>query len=752
MPDTTTEADAIRFFFTGAASDMAPQRDPDLCLGGYASTQRVESMGWNSSDPMVGLAILHVGPGVARGNGSITALDSDTVNWKPSGGTVGASVAIANGEEKILDSGTPGQYVHVRRYSDIPLKAAHAYNVVNRYNNVIGGTNITDAQAVAGRVDYRAIMIKNVSALSVSGIYLWVGAGTSTVAVAKETPVANAIQTIANATTAPTGVTWNTGTTSGTGLNIGTLAAGEMIGIWIRRTITAGASASAGLLTELLSKFTYSAVEYNTGLRGKFRIARGTEIDADFPGIVEYGIWIGQDAEPNLSAAADETWTTTGHTTSLSLAVDHTYHYVIRSKNKYGLWSQDFTSTPFIVAADGSDSPLPPSAPTDIVVGQNVSDEPKITALYEPAPDSTHRAMIWVIWLTLDGTTPDTADPPYGYTVMGRRDGVETLLWEDSGASLMDDTPMKAIVRTRRLRTLPGDVFSPDTTQLPGSGAGSIVVSDELADWDSTGYAKIETFTGELQEVIEYSALVVGSGISTFTVLSGGRALFGTTATATVSNNVITPISIVDSTNTDVTTENIDLIAPVRPDGAIFLGVNEEQEQSPIEGPDGVTPIVIDAGENVYFLQGEGWTEFWIDTVLVWKCIYDSGDAANAGIYIPSEWDLYFTAPITGTAADSDGFDVVDGNTVYVSVNGQRRMLIDVLNMDIKSDAFSCIADLVDTDASEAVWPQYAQTVFTVWDPGTADYVDYFSVTTAGVLKAQFDTYNTLNQAAVEAL
>lgn len=51
----------------------------------------------------------------------------------------------------------------------------------------------------------------------------------------------SAIATIAGATTAPAGVTWNLGFTSALGLNIGTLTTGQQIGIWLWRQIPAGA-------------------------------------------------------------------------------------------------------------------------------------------------------------------------------------------------------------------------------------------------------------------------------------------------------------------------------------------------------------------------------------------------------------------------------------------------------------------------------------------------------------------------------
>jgi hypothetical protein len=65
----------------------------------------------------------------------------------------------------------------------------------------------------------------------------------------------SAIQTIANGTTAPTGVTWNTSIRAATGLQIGTLQAGQQVGLWIWREVPAGLVATPAALIQLLDVF-----------------------------------------------------------------------------------------------------------------------------------------------------------------------------------------------------------------------------------------------------------------------------------------------------------------------------------------------------------------------------------------------------------------------------------------------------------------------------------------------------------------
>lgn len=56
---------------------------------------------------------------------------------------------------------------------------------------------------------------------------------------------AASIQTIANETTAPAAVSWNPGCTAATGLAIGTIGAGQQVGIWVKRELPVGAYSTA---------------------------------------------------------------------------------------------------------------------------------------------------------------------------------------------------------------------------------------------------------------------------------------------------------------------------------------------------------------------------------------------------------------------------------------------------------------------------------------------------------------------------
>jgi hypothetical protein len=132
-------------------------------------------------------------------------------------------------------------------------------NVNNSLGKYISTTEITDntlnnlfddisgAENAASTVDYRCLFIHN-SHASITALtcLLWIQSevsGGASIAIGLDTngavPIgqssAQAV-TIANETTAPSGVTFSTPTSSGTGLSIGSLQPGYCIGVWIRRT------------------------------------------------------------------------------------------------------------------------------------------------------------------------------------------------------------------------------------------------------------------------------------------------------------------------------------------------------------------------------------------------------------------------------------------------------------------------------------------------------------------------------------
>ena len=142
-------------------------------------------------------------------------------------GSAGNSVAQGNVNNSL------GKYISTTEITD------------NTLNNLFD--NISGAENLASTVDYRCIFIHNSHATitaTIMAIYLSsevsggasisIGLDTTGAMVLGSAPVQ--ALTIASETTAPVGVSFSAPTTLGTGLSIGSLQAGYVYAVWVRRT------------------------------------------------------------------------------------------------------------------------------------------------------------------------------------------------------------------------------------------------------------------------------------------------------------------------------------------------------------------------------------------------------------------------------------------------------------------------------------------------------------------------------------
>lgn len=103
---------------------------------------------------------------------------------------------------------------------------------------------VTPEEAASGSIKYRALDIKNDNSTdTLYDAYVWVSTETTsastTVAIAYDSA---GTQSIVNETTAPTSVTFSTPTSKSAGISLGDIAPGGKRRIWLKRTVTAGAT------------------------------------------------------------------------------------------------------------------------------------------------------------------------------------------------------------------------------------------------------------------------------------------------------------------------------------------------------------------------------------------------------------------------------------------------------------------------------------------------------------------------------
>ena len=106
---------------------------------------------------------------------------------------------------------------------------------------------VTGDESAVGDTEYRAFYVKNNHAtLSLESAKLWIKTNTpggDSVQIGKEASSGDNKQTITNESTAPTGITFADCANKAAGLDLGTLAAGAVYMIWVKRVVPASCAA-----------------------------------------------------------------------------------------------------------------------------------------------------------------------------------------------------------------------------------------------------------------------------------------------------------------------------------------------------------------------------------------------------------------------------------------------------------------------------------------------------------------------------
>ena len=109
--------------------------------------------------------------------------------------------------------------------------------------------NVSSAESAAGDTEYRCFYVKNTHAtLTLQAAKVYIQTNTPSADTSAEiglgtSAVHGTEQTVANESTAPSGVTFSTAAGSGNALSIGNIPAGQHKAIWLKRIVNAAAAA-----------------------------------------------------------------------------------------------------------------------------------------------------------------------------------------------------------------------------------------------------------------------------------------------------------------------------------------------------------------------------------------------------------------------------------------------------------------------------------------------------------------------------
>lgn len=236
-------------------SGGAGNTDPDASLGGILSTERVLSQSTAAPTNVTGVVIDYAA-GNATGNGTLAYTNTGTtLEWTPNGGSIGTAIDVSVDGKYVIADSTGDAQLHVTvTAASLPGSDQNDADITiaNIANEVFD--DIAKQDSLDGDTEHRCVYVKNTHGSdSMLNVTIWresdasgadslqIGADPAGVGNGSTTGVAT---TIGDEGTPPGGVSFSAPTTQGTGINLGTLAAGESAAFWIERTVPADTTTS----------------------------------------------------------------------------------------------------------------------------------------------------------------------------------------------------------------------------------------------------------------------------------------------------------------------------------------------------------------------------------------------------------------------------------------------------------------------------------------------------------------------------
>lgn len=227
----------LNWYLSGGGSNT----DPDASLGGAKGAQIGSQV---ISGTLAGVSIDR-SEGNAEGNGTLTYIQGDgTLTWAAYGDAAGSPVDVSVDGEHILFSGTTGYLVITVTNSLLPGANDSASISVTQPRNSLFD-DITKDESFAGDTEYRCFYVWNDHAsdalIECAAYVASQPNGNDSVEIGLDPGGVNdgttPAVTVADESTAPSGVTFSSPSDSGTALSIGDLPAGQGIAIWVKRTV-----------------------------------------------------------------------------------------------------------------------------------------------------------------------------------------------------------------------------------------------------------------------------------------------------------------------------------------------------------------------------------------------------------------------------------------------------------------------------------------------------------------------------------
>jgi len=237
----------MNIYLTGVATEGDPQTNPDGSLGGKRSGTILQSLTPSAPVNVTGVVIDDVPAQSGAGSATLAfTFTGTTLAYTAPADTAGAAVDVsADGTYELYSNNSANYMIVTVTAASLPSSdQSDSITLTNVAEGLLD--SVSSAEAAAGDTEYRAVMMRNDSAYTMYSAKVWVETNTpftdDSVEIAIEAPSAGDIQSVADESTAPTGVTFYTAAGESNALSIGDLASGSNYGVWVKRVVSATSS------------------------------------------------------------------------------------------------------------------------------------------------------------------------------------------------------------------------------------------------------------------------------------------------------------------------------------------------------------------------------------------------------------------------------------------------------------------------------------------------------------------------------
>lgn len=729
--------------------------------------------------PIVGIRILGVaglnGPGVA----GLRVIDENTVAWRPPNGTEGAGVAIAQGETKICFGGGADRdkYARVYRSGAAALFGAETVQLLDTYNNVIGGSNFTSAQAAAGEKKVRGICFWEPGDLATAsdvwldphgtrvtgGLTAFLGAsGGGTIekagAFADWDPFGYVEMRDSGGVVrgrsfyrsrTDDALTIDAADRNAMATTTGAMSSNYIVSAIPPYQILNDASSNGG--APIL------ASETDTPIVLISRTTPTSADDADAPTFLQMDVfsifWIRR-------------WVQAGHPALARVPVVLNYRFTIGGTTYYkqerGLFRVANNALDVVEILDGVNAePAEGAAPSG-----SGATSPIVFALsagnvhYLGANRRNRYNLVSIVdtFTRIDLTSAGIERrrpplPPEEVKVLAGPDGkaivtaayfphkeastetsidvyraTQWAVWHTTDGVAPDTSaaPTEVVAMTGALgpelleyitdAALPGTVhkFVVKVRRVDTQGVTSITRSGATATVTCVGHG----YADAAEVTIAGADQAEYNGAHTISLIDPNTfsyAVSGTPATPATGTITASPVNR-DSEGETVLTLTATGCGPERPVGSMSFGKAAGLHQEPMT----VDEVdVVDAGANIYWERKVGETLLWWDTVLIFRLRYRGDGASTNGFY--TVFGIYQEL-VSGAAGEEPLEIVVAADEWYVTVNGVRRMKIDPTGGTIHFDGVDQLTAPEACCGEGPLEQRYGSTCFQVFDPVTQSW------------------------------